>query len=155
MIDCGLANPMGLPNELDREEFIAVSQRNAPPLPPLTAAAAVAALLKTLDDAEALQARLKMSGLERDTASFAVAHRRDAPPDGDTSVRHWQWLVADFKENSAKAKELVAATLRYRGQHELAAELEAWAVPKFPVSGHALAEAGCPRGPAMSVVIKR
>jgi tRNA nucleotidyltransferase (CCA-adding enzyme) len=153
MIDCGLTPHMGLPVEPDRDEFSAAMERSIDGFP-LHPAAAAAGLLRTPEDAASLHARLKMSGIERDMAAFVVDHRGDTPADGDTSIRHWQWLVSDAKDTN-KAKDLATCTLRYRGQHDLADKLQEWPVPKFPVSGNTLVDAGCPRGPAMSVIMKR
>jgi len=150
MLDCDLASKMGLPEEPDREEFSSACKRGSTESEALHYAACVAALLRTEKEAAVLHSRLKMSAFERDLILHIIQHRRDQ----SSCSRHWRWLISDAQD-VARAKEFAVWTLKYRGERELAEEVGEWRVPKFPVNGLRLVEGGCPRGPAMTLVIKK
>jgi hypothetical protein len=134
-------------------------------------------LLHSETDAIALNARLKMSCYERDLVTFVVTHRNSQSSHPTDPIRNFRFLIVDTKGKPSDCKDWAGQTLRYipireikllgsglgiewynrdfryRGEDELAAEIEAWSVPKFPVGGADLLEAGCPKGKLMSVVM--
>ena len=82
--------------------------------------------------------RLKLSAFERDLGLFLATHREEPPRPHPQPLRPYQQLLADYRASKRQGKLFVVELLRYRGQHQLAAEFEAWELPRFPVNGATL-----------------
>jgi hypothetical protein len=99
MIECGMAEHIGLPAEPDLDELRSVwerSMRENNPLPRrLNAVTLLSSLLRTTDDVARLNARLKVSAHERDLANFIVENRGDQTPSPISKARPYQYLMAD------------------------------------------------------------
>ena len=86
----------------------------------------------------ALHQRLKLSAFERDLGLFVVTHREDTPPPHPQPLRPYQQLLADYRAAKRVGKLFIVELLHYRGQHQLAADFQAWELPRFPVNGATL-----------------
>ncbi|XP_037093627.1 CCA tRNA nucleotidyltransferase 1, mitochondrial-like [Pollicipes pollicipes] len=152
MLEAGVGPHVGLPPSPDTDEFERVCDRTqavSEPQPIML----LAALLRSSEEMMSLHQRLKLSAFERDLGLFIIAHREMAPH--PQPIKPLQQLLADFRASKRLGKQFLVELARYRGQHELAAEFEAWELPKFPVTGATLKAAGVPAGRNMSRVLDR
>lgn len=69
-------------------------------------------------------------------------------------IKPYKDLVVDSLKRLGpeRSRSWTAEVLRYRGEGDLAEEVERWSAPQFPVTGHDLMSAGCPKGRAISAV---
>ncbi|XP_043188117.1 CCA tRNA nucleotidyltransferase 1, mitochondrial-like isoform X1 [Amphibalanus amphitrite] len=154
MLDLGVGPHIGLPPDPDTAEFGRICERMEVVQEPQPITL-LAGLLRTLEEMMALHQRLKLSAFERDLGLFIVTHREDTPPPHPQPLRPYQQLLADYRASKRVGKLFIVELLRYRGQHQLAAEFDAWEMPRFPVNGATLKEAGVPVGRHMSRVLDR
>ena len=102
-------------------------------------------LTGTPEEMLALHGRLKLSAFDRDLGLFLVTHRDLQPPPDPRPLRPYQQLLAEYKASKRVGKLFIVELLRYRGQHNLAAEFDKWELPRFPVSGATLKVRGWER----------
>lgn len=107
-------------------------------------------LLNKLDEALAMHLRLKLSVFERELAFFVIQHR-DLKP-GLNPLVPYQQLVIRTKFKASDVKKWTEEVLKYNDSPHLE-EFQNWSIPKFPVSGAMLKEAGVNSGRFMGVVI--
>jgi len=148
MVNLGLAPYIGLPTNPNLPELRKVWSRNSK----LEAPTLLASLLTDQTDGLGLHSRLKLSGLERDLMLFVIQHRLETR-ESDHILRHYQWLAVDSKFKTADTRLYIDQVLKYRGELDLASQFSGWEIPRFPVTGNHLKEAGCPPGKIMSVVL--
>ena len=156
MIHVRLSKYIGLPENTNTEEFEKVyrlSQKNGIKLQPMTL---IAALLNTEEEMLDLHSRLKLSGQERDLALFVIANRNTENMVVDKQVDKsdfWLWECKMVDDRFARNK--VIETLKYRGELKGADYIESWEIPTFPVTGHDLVEAKCPKGKLMGITLRQ
>merc|ERR1712200_141106 len=92
----------------------------------------LAALLATEDQVWTLHGRLKLSGMERDTALYVVNHRQDKPAIDEDPLRPYQYLMVDGKTRDTK--QFIIEVLSYRGDKQLLEQFQSWQPPKFPIT---------------------
>jgi len=153
MIDLGLGPFIGLPPDPNTTEFKAVCQRMVETGAELLPQTVLAALLRSEEEVMNLHNRLRLSGVERDTALFIVKHR-DLKPN-PIPLQPYQFLMVDSDKKPKDTRVFISETLKYNGQLDLCQQFLDWTPPRFTVTGHHLKEAGCPPGRAMSVVLKK
>ncbi|CAN9512559.1 unnamed protein product [Ophioblennius macclurei] len=142
--DLELAQYIGLPPEGDVVELKRVWQNASAHSPkPMTVLAAV---LRSPDEVEKMDVRLKLSREEKSGAQFLVRHRRDLKrKDGDSdALRPFTDFIVDNKDLDTQSK--VCELLKYQGEAKLLSQLSSWSVPRFPVSGHDLRRLGVTSG---------
>lgn len=155
MVECKLFPHMGLPEEPDVEELHAVHERwKSTGLPPPHCCTLLSSLLRTTDDVTNLVSRLKISTYERELALFVVGNKAVEMTPHPSKERPYQIMLVDMSRTAkpAVSREYVLELLKYRGDADTYRVIEAWEPPKFPVNGHDLMEAGCPKGRMMSAV---
>ena len=116
--------------------------------------ALLASLLRSEAEVMALHNRLKLSCIERDLGLF-VAANRNLEPHPTLPLQPYQWLAVDSKAKMQDTFLFVEQLLLYRGEAELAEQFKQWEMPRFPVKGDQLKQAGCPPGRLMSVVMTK
>ena len=116
--------------------------------------ALLASLLRSEAEVMALHNRLKLSCIERDLGLFVAANRNmESHP--TLPLQPYQWLAVDSKAKMQDTLFFVEQLLLYRGEAELAEQFKRWEMPRFPVKGDQLKQAGCPPGRLMSVVMTK
>ena len=116
--------------------------------------ALLASLLRSEAEVMELHGRLKLSCIERDLGLFVVANRNlDVNP--TLPLQPYQWLAVDSRAKLQDTQLFVEQLLLYKGEPELAEQFKQWEVPRFPVKGDQLKQAGCPPGRLMSVVMTK
>ena len=98
------------------------------------------ALVHSVQEVSETVAAWKLSNREAKLGLFVAQHRAQAYI-MDTPLKAYQDLLVDGYPLS-----LVAEVLLYCGREQLCRELQAWTVPRMPVNGHHLIEAGVPPG---------
>ena len=116
--------------------------------------ALLASLLRSEAEVMALHNRVKLSCVERDLGLFVVANR-SVEPHPTLPLQPYQWLAVDSKAKIQDTRLFVEQLLLYRGEAELAEQFKQWEMPRFPVKGDQLKQAGCPPGRLMSVVLNK
>lgn len=152
MLQLGVLQHAGLPESPDTAEFERVCDRMATVADPQPITL-LCGLLQSEEDMLNLHGRLKLSAFERDLGLFIVAHRSDMS--SPEPLKPYQHLLVSYKASKKVGQQFIVEVLRYRGQHDLAAEFAAWELPRFPVSGATLKAAGVPKGRMMSRVMER
>ena len=153
-LQVGLGPYIGLPDNPDTEELMRVwrqSEKMGIRLQPMTL---LASLLRSEAEVMALHSRLKLSCIERDLGLFVVAYR-NLDPHPTLPLQPYQWLAVDSKAKIQDTRLFVEQLLLYRGEAELAEQFKQWELPRFPVKGDQLKQAGCPPGRLMSVVLNK
>jgi len=155
MVEVGLGPYIGLPSQPAMSQYEEVAGRARTMGRTLLPPTQLAALL--LDQAEVmrLHARLKLSAVDRDLALFIVTQRHRSPGPHPAQLRPYQFLAVDSKAKLADTRLFIEQLLLYQGEPELANQFAEWTIPRFPVTGTHLKEAGCPPGKIMSVVLDR
>lgn len=97
-----------------------------------------------------LHDRLKFSAFERDLALFVVEHRQPKP--SPKPLLPYQKLLAKSKSKQKDVKEWIVQVLKYNNS-PLVEEFQNWDLPKFPVNGIMLKEAGVEPGRSMGNVM--
>ena len=92
-----------------------------------------------------------MSRNEQRLGIFIVNHRED--DFGDDKFDHCQDLMCDISGKEPKTKEKIMELLKYLGYFDVLEQFKEWDLPKFPVNGIALLEAGVPKGPPLAVAL--
>lgn len=136
MIECGLAEYIGLPKNPNVQAFNEVYNRSIERKITLRPISTISALLSDQEEVMRLHARLKLSAFERDLALFIVQHREDKPC--ERPLKPYQYLVVLPRGKTQGMKELVCELLRYRGAVDLLEEFSKWQPQRFPVSGDML-----------------
>ena len=95
MIELGLTEQIGLPLNPDTVEFQKISARCQELGIRLQPQTLLAALLKDQEEVMHVHTRLRLSGLERDTALFIVSNR--GPKPHPVAIRPYQFLIVDSK----------------------------------------------------------
>ncbi|CAH0594295.1 unnamed protein product [Chrysodeixis includens] len=151
MIDADVGKYMGLPSNPNIEELGRVMKRaehlNLHPMSYL------AALLTDLDQVTDLHSRLKFSSYDRDLAYFLVEHRGDKV--AARPLLPYEKLVLNTKIKQRDAIEYVKEVLKYRGDENLLEQFNKWEVPRFPISGKMLKDAGVPPGRMYGPIISK
>ena len=93
-----------------------------------------------------------MSKNEHRFGVFIINHRED--DFGDNALHYCQDLMCDLSGKESKTKEKIMELLKYRGYFDVLEQFKEWDLPKFPVNGITLLEAGVPKGPSLSVALK-
>ncbi|XP_034944284.1 CCA tRNA nucleotidyltransferase 1, mitochondrial [Chelonus insularis] len=132
MIECNLGKYIGLPENIDLDNFRQICQRARSNNMVLHPATMIVSMLK--DEKEVLDAhgRLKWSGYIRDLALFVVLNR---------NIEDSQLPLLSFKQlmltsNKRKTtREYILEVFKYQGKFDLMKEFQEWEVPHFPVKG--------------------
>uniref|UniRef100_A0A7N8YAZ6 CCA tRNA nucleotidyltransferase 1, mitochondrial n=1 Tax=Mastacembelus armatus TaxID=205130 RepID=A0A7N8YAZ6_9TELE len=135
-----LAQYIGLPPEGNVEEMKRVWQNARDHSPkPMTI---LAALFHCPEEVEKMDLRLKVSREEKNLALFLVKYRRELCKNEDKpdSLALFTDFIIDSRELDTQSK--VCELLKYQGEEKLLAQLQRWAIPRFPVSGHDLRRMG-------------
>jgi len=151
MVEVGLGPFIGLPASPDVSELRSVWARSQEKKVRLEAPSLLSSLVRDEKEVMGLHGRLKLSGLERDLLMFVTQNRADLPH--PVPIRPYQFLVVDSRAKPQDTCMFLDQVLQYRGDLDLAAQLKDWEVPRFPVTGHHLKEAGCPPGKLMAVIM--
>lgn len=154
MVQVGLGPYIGLPEDPNTEELMRVWRQSETRGVRLLPMALLVALLRSEEEVLKLHGRLKLSCVERDLGLFIVQNR-NLEQDDARPLRPYQWLAVDSRAKAADTRTFISQLMLYRGEAELLAPFQEWEVPRFPVKGDQLKEAGCPPGRLMSVVIAR
>ena len=103
-----------------------------------------------------------MSNEECDIVRFILRHRNNSElvdfcatePNGDPVVPYKRLMAVEILTSNLKsALRRCEELLKYRGDRGLIARLQAWEVPRFPISGTQLLENGVAQGPQTGRVI--
>lgn len=148
MIDLGLNPYIGLPKNPDVNELDRIWKMTEGS--PLQSVPLMVSLLNSQEEMIELNKRLKMSGYERDMGLFVVEHRQDH----GGVLLHWQRLLVGCKNKPDDARQFIQETLKYRGDLEVLQEFCQWEMPRFPVTGQDMKEAGIPPGRSVGMVLE-
>lgn len=139
MLECGGGRYIGLPEELNVENFQIVCRRASANNVTLRPISMIVSMLKNQQEVMNLHNRLKLSNSDRDLALFLVAHREYVPC--EKPLKPYQQLVFSQQTNRYDVyREYVKEIMRYQGAVKLLDEFEKWVIPKFPVNGIMLKE---------------
>ncbi|XP_015585254.1 CCA tRNA nucleotidyltransferase 1, mitochondrial isoform X2 [Cephus cinctus] len=136
MIECGMAEYIGLPKNPDVETFKTVCHRaraNTLQVRPITL---ICAMLRDQEEVMALHSRLKLAAYDRDLGLFIVQHREDKPC--EKPLKPYQYLILNPKGKIPDSRGFVTELLKYKGAIDLLKELGKWQVPRFPLNGNML-----------------
>ena len=92
-----------------------------------------------------------MSRYELRLAVFITNHRED--DFGDNRLHYCQDLMCDTVGKEPKTKEKIIELLKYLGHFDVLTTFDQWKLPKFPVNGIALLQAGVPKGPKLAIAL--
>ena len=106
-------------------------------------------LIHTVQEAYDLAHRWKLSTNEKRLGVTVVQHR-DKAYHPTTQIKFYQDLLVDGVPLSS-----VLELLYYCGHDEMAGEIARWKIPKCPVNGKDLKEAGYKEGPAIGRLLKQ
>lgn len=142
--DLELAQYIGLPpgGDVDELKRVCLNAKALSPKPTTI----LSALLRSAEEVEKMDVRLKLSREEKSGAQFLVRHRQDLRRDAGTSdvLKPFTDFIVDNKELDSHSK--VCELLKYQGEVQLLAQLSRWSTPRFPVSGHDLRRIGVTSG---------
>lgn len=105
---------------------------------------------------DVLNARIKMSNEDCDIVRFILKNRTNPEllnycatvPDGDPVIPYKRLMAVEILTSNPKvALRRCEELLKYRGDKYLIERLQAWEVPRFPISGTMLLENGVAQGP--------
>ncbi|KAM9326330.1 CCA tRNA nucleotidyltransferase 1, mitochondrial [Gastrophryne carolinensis] len=150
--DLGVAPHVGLPEDGNLQMFTRICSQAEPLSPkPMTL---LSALLSHPDSVQKLDLRLKISKEEKSLALFILKERRELTADHADRVplKPYQDYVIDSREPDAHKK--VCELLKYQGEAQLLREMEAWSLPRFPVSGHDLRRLGMSSGKEIGRILQ-
>lgn len=138
----------GLPENPNTEEFKSVWQRSGHLK--LHAITLLSALINTHNEALALHERMKFSAFERDLAMFIVEQR--APKPSPKPLLPYQQLLVGSKSKTNDVREWILEVMKYNN-FAFREEFANWPIPKFPINGIMLKEAGVDPGRTMGNVM--
>jgi len=150
MSEADINQHIGLPQNVNMDEMDTVLKRASTNNVSLSPATVLASLLRDTNELNAAQARLKMSGLERDTALFII-DKREIEGEIDLRMAKCWWVDAKSK-SSHTVKTIILEFIKYCGSMDLLQEFESCDYPKMPVTGPDLKEAEIPPGRAMGII---
>ncbi|OCT85734.1 hypothetical protein XELAEV_18023904mg [Xenopus laevis] len=142
--ELGVAPHVGLPEDGNLEEFARVCEHSHRMSPkPMTL---LTALLSNMDHVQKLDLRLKISKEEKNLALFLLQQRKEltAERTDEAPLKPFKDYVVDSREPDAHRK--ICELLKYQGEEQFFREMEAWTLPRFPVSGHDLRRMGISSG---------
>lgn len=106
----------------------------------------VSGLLKYIKDVETLEKRVKFSKKEREIAAFILLFKDSVPATEPDKLKCYKDIIVDNVSKIPGAKEHVQELLIYKGDFVTLQAIMDWQVPKFPLSGKLLIQAGVPKG---------
>uniref|UniRef100_T1ILR3 Poly A polymerase head domain-containing protein n=1 Tax=Strigamia maritima TaxID=126957 RepID=T1ILR3_STRMM len=148
MLEVGLAPHIGLPSDLNLNEFNALRERVCDVLDPIVI---MASFLKNTDEMKALDDRYNLTKRERDLGCFIMSHRDDKL-DAD-SLHKYKELVVVTKNNYYRIREMIEQVLTYRGEEKLLLEFKNWNAPRVPVTKDHLLDRGMKEGKLFDEVL--
>ena len=151
-LQVGLGPFIGLSPDPNVDELMKVWNKSEAIGMRLQPMALLASLLRSEAEVMSLHNRLKLSCIERDLCLFIVANR-NVEPNPILPLQPYQWLTVDSRAKLQDTRLFVEQLLLYRGEVDLIEQFKMWEVPKFPVKGDQVKQAGCPTGRLMSVVM--
>lgn len=138
----------GIPENPNVEEFKCVWKRSGHLK--LHGISLLAALLNTQEQVLSLHDRLKFSAFERDLALFIVEHREPKP--NPKPLLPYQQLLAKTKYKQNNVHQWILEVMKYNNfPHR--EQFAQWQVPKFPINGIMLKDAGVEAGRIMGHVM--
>ncbi|KRZ77803.1 CCA tRNA nucleotidyltransferase 1, mitochondrial [Trichinella papuae] len=157
MFDCGIYPYIGLPKNPMIENFAEVFII-AEPFKPLSITM-ISALLENEQQICDLNSRLKLSTEERVICEFIVGKRDEAKKIRDLQHQAKYFKNACFNTYSRSCTpdsyKRSCELMKYHGFGDALKIIESWKPPKFPVTGHMLANLNIKPGPVMTVVLTR
>lgn len=153
MYSLELVQYLGLPPDGNVEEMKRVWRNAKDHSPkPMTI---LASLLRSQEEVEKMDLRLKVSKEEKTLALFIVKHRQELckSEDEPDSLKPFTDFIIDSRELDSKIK--VCELLKYQGEEKLLAELCEWSIPHFPVSGHDLRRIGVTSGKEIGATLQK
>ncbi|KRZ11534.1 CCA tRNA nucleotidyltransferase 1, mitochondrial [Trichinella zimbabwensis] len=157
MFDCGIYPYIGLPKNPTIENFAEVFII-AEPFKPLSITM-ISALLENEQQICDLNSRLKLSTEERVICEFIVGKRDEAKKIRDLQHQAKYFKNACFNTYSRSCTpdsyKRSCELMKYHGFGDALKIIESWKPPKFPVTGHMLANLNIKPGPVMTVVLTR
>jgi len=150
MLEAEIASHIGLPDIVNVDKFVSVCDKSTNLSP--NAITLLAALLKDEEQMMHLHNRLKFSAYERDLGLFLVVHRDDKPH--KIPLRPYQLIQIHSKATFKHVHEWICEVLKYRGDIDLLEEFQNTQLPKFPVNGNMLKDAGVKSGKQYSLLLK-
>ncbi|CAG9860389.1 unnamed protein product [Phyllotreta striolata] len=148
MLESGLTPYIGLPENSNVQELKKVWKESGHLN--LNAITLISSLLNDVDEAIALNLRLKLSAFERDLAIYVVENR--GPKLHPKPLMPFQQQILKSISKPANTKKMAVEVLKYNNSPYWE-ELEKWEIPKFPVSGNLLKEKGVEPGKTMGNVM--
>lgn len=138
MVELGLSPYIGLPENPDVQELQRIwdLQKNT-----LHYVTLLSHLLRSQDEMNKLNLRLKMSAYERDLGMFLLQHR-----DAVQTLKYWQKVFIMTKLKPASVREWIVEAMRSKNMNDLVLEFQQWEVPYFPISGSDLKAEGVSPG---------
>ncbi|KRY88636.1 CCA tRNA nucleotidyltransferase 1, mitochondrial, partial [Trichinella pseudospiralis] len=157
MFDCGIYPYIGLPKNPTIENFAEVFII-AEPFKPLSITM-ISALLENEQQICELNSRLKLSTEDRVICEFIVGKRDEAKKIRDLQHQAKYFKNACFNTYSRSCTpdsyKRSCELMKYHGFGDALKIIESWKAPKFPVTGHMLANLNIKPGPVMSIVLTR
>ncbi|KRX96250.1 CCA tRNA nucleotidyltransferase 1, mitochondrial, partial [Trichinella pseudospiralis] len=157
MFDCGIYPYIGLPKNPTIENFAEVFII-AEPFKPLSITM-ISALLENEQQICDLNSRLKLSTEDRVICEFIVGKRDEAKKIRDLQHQAKYFKNACFNTYSRSCTpdsyKRSCELMKYHGFGDALKIIESWKAPKFPVTGHMLANLNIKPGPVMSIVLTR
>ncbi len=139
MLELGLGPYIGLPENANVDALAAFCDRNIQGILPVTL---LVQLLRTEEEMNQLNLRLKMSAFERDLGFFVIKHRA-SPLD----LKFWKRNLMFAKSKQAHVREWSEqALLSMQGGEMILGDFVSWDPPRFPIGGKDLKDAGVPPG---------
>ena len=148
MIDLELGPYIGLPEVPNVEAFQNFWEQKGQKVHHITL---LSQLLKTQEEMTTLNLRLKMSAYERDLGYFLIQYR-----DSIFTIKDWQKILIFSKNKSFHVKEwIIQAMICANTNFEEVEAFKNWEIPRFPVNGKELKEAGVPSGKFLGQCIEK
>nr|XP_039251180.1 CCA tRNA nucleotidyltransferase 1, mitochondrial-like [Styela clava] len=150
--ECGLLSYIGFPEEVDMDMFEKIY--NATIHLNTNHMTYASALLQTEEDVLNLEKRVQFSKNERKIALFIVSYRNKINICDPARLKFCQDILVDIPKHEGNHKGYLIEVLKYIGDFETMQQLQNWNIPRFPVSGGMLMEAGVPKGKTVGMVTK-
>lgn len=150
MVETGIVKYLGLPEDANFEEFEKICDRTEDLNPePMTR---IAALLENSDQVYQVNKRLKVSNEELKTCLFIVMYRDQE--EGDDLIQYYKHLITRLSGKEKYVVRRVIELFKYKGLHEMIAEISEWTPPKFPLTGQDLLDKEIKRGPVFAKTLE-